>query len=87
MNPLCLLLNVAVLVLAGWVILGWVVMLGRIPWGHPVRRLYDLLGRGINPILQPIRSVMPPVRLGNAALDLSVIALFVVLWILQAIVC
>ncbi|NNF69488.1 MAG: YggT family protein [Acidimicrobiia bacterium] len=84
---ICTIATIAVLILFGWVILGWIVELGRIPWGHPVRSLYDLIGKGINPILRPIRAVLPPVRIGNAALDLSVIAVFVVLWVIRTAAC
>ncbi|NNC74605.1 MAG: YggT family protein [Acidimicrobiia bacterium] len=84
---ICTILNVLLLILFAWVILGWVVELGRIPAGHPVRSLYDLIGRGVNPVLRPIRAVLPPVRIGNAALDLSVIAVFVALWIVMSVVC
>jgi YggT family protein len=52
-----------------------------------VRRLYDGLSRVIDPILRPIRSVMPPVRLGNAALDLSPLVLVLGVTILLSVIC
>ena len=87
MQIICFILQLGVLAIFAWIILSYVVAFGRIPWGHPVRRLYDALSKGIDPILRPIRSVLPPVRLGNAALDLSPLVLVLGIVLLQSILC
>ncbi len=70
-----------------WIILSYVVNFGRVPWGHPVRRIYDALAKGIDPLLRPIRAVVPAVRMGGAALDLSPLILIVGMSILLQIIC
>lgn len=65
-----------------WIVLSYIVVFGRVPWDHPVRRIYDALSRVIEPILKPIRAVIPPVRIGGAALDLSPLILIIGLQIL-----
>ena len=84
---ICLLLTLVWIALITYVILGWVVELGRIAWGHPIRNVYDFLGRGIRPAIRPIRDALPPVRIGGVALDLSIIVLFIGVAILRAIIC
>lgn len=87
MQIICFVLRMGVLAIFVWIILSYVVALGRLPWGHPVRRLYDGLSRGIDPILRPIRSVLPPVRFGNTALDLSPLVLVIGVTILLNVIC
>ena len=85
-NLICLLLNLATLVLFAWIILSYVVNFGRLPWGHPVRKIYDGLSNVINPILVPIRRVLPPLRAGSMGLDLSPLVLFLVIIIIRNVV-
>ena len=73
------------LALLVWIVLSYIVVFGRIPFDHPFRRLYELLSRMIEPILRPIRAVVPPVRVGGAALDLSPLILIFGLQILAAV--
>lgn len=82
---ICLLLNIATLILFAWIILSYVVNFGRLPWGHPVRKVYDALSNLINPILMPIRRVLPPVRAGSMGLDLSPLVLFLAIIVLRSI--
>lgn len=82
---MCLLLNLVTFALIAWIILSYVVSFGRLPWGHPVRKVYDTLSRGVNPVLRPIRSVLPPLRTGGIALDLSPLVLFLGIMILSRI--
>jgi YggT family protein len=74
--------------MASWVVLIWVV-LSWIPTteGHPLRSAKDLLDRLIKPVIQPIRSMLPPVRIGNVGVDLSPVVLFIGISILRRIVC
>lgn len=81
---MCLILNLATFTLIAWIILSYVVNFGRLPWGHPVRRVYDTLSRGIEPILRPIRRVLPPLRTGSMGFDLSPLVLFLAIVILRS---
>jgi len=76
------LLSLALLV---WIVLSYIVVFGRVTYDHPIRKVYDFLSRLIEPILKPIRAVVPPVRVGGAALDLSPLILVFGLWVLLAI--
>ena len=87
MGLLCTLLYLAWVFLLAWIILSYVVNFGRLPWGHPIRRIYDGMSNAINPVLAPIRRVLPPVRAGGLGLDLSPLVLFFAIIILQRLVC
>lgn len=66
-----------------WVILSWI----RVSSTHPLGRVQVFLDRIIYPVILPIRRVVPPVRLGGGALDLSPIVLLlgiqVLIWIIS----
>ncbi len=66
-----------------WVILSWV----RVPSTHPLARVTVLLDRIIYPVILPLRRVMPTVRLGGGALDLSPVVLLIGLSFLRSILC
>lgn len=83
----CRLFALAFVVIIVWIILSYVVSFGRLPWGHPVRKVYDALARAIDPLLRPIRRLLPPLRLGGMALDLSPIILILGLSIAQGVIC
>ncbi len=87
MGLVCTVLNLASLTLFAWIILSYVVNFGRLPWGHPVRKVYDALSNVINPILMPIRRVLPPLRAGSMGLDLSPMVLIIGIIILNNILC
>ena len=63
------------------IILDWV----QVPAGHPVGRLRTALASVTDPMLVPLRRLIPPVRLGAVALDVSVIVLLVALQILYGV--
>ncbi len=73
------------LALLAWIVLSYVVTFGRVPGDHPIRKLYDFLSRIIEPMLKPIRAVVPPVRMGGGSLDLSPLILIVGLMVLSSI--
>ena len=87
MGLICTVLTLAYWVLIIWVVLSWVVGYGRLPWGHPVTKIYEGIDRGLQPILRPLRSAMPPLRLGGAALDLSPLVLIIGLLVVRGILC
>jgi YggT family protein len=81
---ICLLLTVVWLVLLARVILGWIVMAGwRPPVTGPGRSAYDLLFTLTEPILGPLRKMVPPVGM----FDLSIVVAFVVIFVLQIAIC
>jgi YggT family protein len=72
-----LVLTLAFYAIILWIVLSYIVNFGRLPWGHPVRKIYDALGRVIDPVLRPIRNTIPPLPLGQMRLDLSPIILII----------
>lgn len=84
---ICQLFFLAFAFIIVWIILSYVVSFGRLPWGHPVRKFYDALARAIDPVLRPIRRLLPPLRFGGMALDLSPIILILGLSIAQGLIC
>jgi YggT family protein len=78
-----LIINWFVLGMLLWIVLSYLITFGRLSWDHPVRKVYDALSKVIEPVLRPIRAVVPPVRIGGAALDLSPLILIVGLSILS----
>ena len=87
MDAVCFVLNVISLFIFAWIVLSWVVQLGRIPGGHPVRKISDAFDSVMRPILAPIRKMVPPIRMGGAALDLSPLIVIVAIIILSQILC
>jgi len=83
----CWVLQIATWGIIAWVILSYVVAYGRLPYSHPVRRIYDALEKVMQPLLRPIRALIPSVRMGSAALDLSPIILIIGIFLLQSVVC
>jgi YggT family protein len=83
----CGILRLAIWVIIAWIVLSYVVSFGRLGWDHPVRRLYDGLSKVIEPLMRPIRSVVPPVRIGGAALDLSPLILIIGVNLLLVVIC
>ena len=88
MDLVCLLLTIVLYTMFAWIILSYVAAYGRLPWGHPIRKVYDFLNKLIEPVLRPIRRVLPPLRIGGAALDLSPLVVWLaVLLIMRVINC
>ena len=79
---LCLLVTAYQLVVLAYVILSFV---PEPPSGLlPVVRVVNGL---VDPIVRPLRGIIPSVPLGGARLDLTIIVLFILLIILQEVVC
>ena len=83
----CGILELAVWVIVAWIVLSYVISFGRLGFDHPVRRVYEGLTKVIEPLMRPIRSVIPPVRIGGASLDLSPLILIVGINLLLAFIC
>ena len=79
---LCIALNVYQLVLVARIILSWV---PRVPDG--LRPLVGLVYTLTDPPVRIARPLIPPLRVGAVALDLSIMLVFFMLILLQRIVC
>jgi len=51
------------------------------------RTVYELLWDVTEPVLRPLRKVLPPVQAGGLGLDFSPILVFVILGVLQSVIC
>lgn len=65
-----------------WVILSWI----QVSSVHPLGRLQTFLDRIIYPVILPIRRVLPPIRIGRGAIDLSPIVLLFAVQLLRGLV-
>jgi YggT family protein len=75
-----------VVVLIARFVIDWVQMLAR-SWRPSglVLVLCELVYTATDPPLRAIRRVIPPLRLGQVALDLSPMVLLIALWLLQGV--
>jgi YggT family protein len=72
----------------------WLILLAKIlmSWIPPsasgsLRTVQGVLDDLTEPVLRPVRGLLPPVRMGMMALDLSPILVFVVIAILRSTIC
>lgn len=73
-----LILYLFLLVLFAYSILSWVIAAGSLSYDSPVRKIQNLLAAICEPVLRPVRRLLPPVRVGGVGLDLSVLIVFLV---------
>jgi YggT family protein len=83
MGFICTLIDLYVLILFGRIILSFF----EVPSDHPVGRIRSVLASLTDPVLIPLRRVIPPVRMGPAALDLSPLVVLLGLSLLRRLVC
>jgi YggT family protein len=83
MDVICILLTVY-----------WVILIARvlasffpIPPSGPVRSVVSIVYNLTEPVLRPLRALLPPIRMGAVGFDLSPIIVFVALGILQRAIC
>ena len=85
---LCVLLTVYWIILLARIILSWAMSLGwRPPYSGPVRTILNLIDAVTDPVLRPLRALMPPIRAGGVGLDLSPLIAFVILFVLRSVFC
>jgi YggT family protein len=77
---ICVLLSVYFWILFIRILASWF----PAPMSGPLRAVWTLLYDLTDPVLRPLRNVIPPVRFGAMALDLSPILVFVILGVIQA---
>ncbi len=64
-------------------VLSWV----QVSSVHPLGRVQVFLDRIIYPVILPLRRVLPPIRLGGMALDLSPLVLMLGISLLRRFIC
>lgn len=83
MRIVCSLIQIYILVVFARILLDWV----RVPSEHAVGRVRSVLATVVDPVLVPLRKIIPPVRMGGAALDLSPLVLLIALSVLSSAIC
>ncbi|HWB70587.1 MAG TPA: YggT family protein [Egibacteraceae bacterium] len=78
----CLALTIYYIILIVRIVLSWVPSLPQ-----PVEPLARGVRAMTDPLLRPLQGLLPPVRMGMAALDLSPLILFFAIIILQSLLC
>jgi YggT family protein len=85
---LCVLLSIYWIILLIRIILSWAMSLGwHPPYSGPLRTILDLIDAVTDPVLRPLRALMPPIRAGGVGLDLSPLIAFVILFVLRSVFC
>ncbi|MDX1692101.1 MAG: YggT family protein [Acidimicrobiia bacterium] len=79
MNAIRTIIDLYVLVLIARIILEWI----PISYGHPLERVKRGLRAVTDPVLIPLRRVIPPIRAGGMAIDLSPLILIIGLQLLS----
>ncbi len=82
MGLICLALQLFMILIFARVILSWFP-----PTGGAIDQIQNLVITGTEWIMGPLRRVIPPVRLGAAALDLSPLIVLIGITVLQRILC
>lgn len=82
LQVLCIALDLYYLILLVRIILSWVPSLPE-----PVQPVARGVRAVTDPLLDPLRGLIPPVRIGAGALDLSPLILFFGIIILRALLC
>lgn len=83
MAILCYLIQAYSLVVLARIVLEWI----PVSFDHPVARVRSAFRSVTEPVLRPLRAILPPVRLGGVGLDLSPLVLLIALGILAAAIC
>jgi len=86
MGIVCLLLTLIWLVLLVRIVVDWILAAGWRPQG-PAYRVVDGLHRITEPIFRPVRGLLPMVRAGGMGIDFSPIIVFIVIIVLQQVLC
>lgn len=83
MDLICFALQLYWIVVIGRIVLEWI----PVSYDHPVARVRSVLRSMTEPVLAPLRSMLPPVRMGGMGLDLSPIILLIGLSLLTGAIC
>ena len=83
MTILCLLLLLYNFVVLARVISSWIPVPPSGPFRVVLNVVYDLT----EPVLRPLRSILPPMRMGPVGLDLSPMVVFFIIFVLRVSIC
>lgn len=83
MGVVCLLLWLYFWAIIVRIILEWI----QVPGDHPVGRAREMLALITDPVLRPVRRLVPPVSMGSMGLDLSPLIVIVALQIVVSVLC
>jgi YggT family protein len=72
-------LNLFLVVLFAYCILSLVIAFAHVSYDSPVIKVQRVLTRIVEPVLRPVRRIIPPAQIGGVGLDLSVLVLFLVI--------
>jgi YggT family protein len=88
LDIVCILLTVFWVLLLVRVIVSWAYLFGfRRPLSGPLAKGLELVDDVTDPVLRPLRALIPPVRAGGMGFDLSILVAFVILIVLQQAFC
>lgn len=82
LRVVCVSLDIYYVILIVRIILSWVPSLPE-----PIEPVARVVRAVTDPLLNPLRGVIPPVRIGAGALDLSPLILFFAIVILRSLIC
>jgi YggT family protein len=82
-NLLCAALQIYWIVVVARIVMEWI----PVSYDHPLARVRSALRSATEPVLGPLRAMLPPMRLGGVGLDLSPIILLVGLSLLTGVIC
>jgi YggT family protein len=74
-----LLLNLYIVVLIAYSVLSWYIAYARVSYDSPVHKVQKVLSALCDPVLNPIRRIIPAARVGGVGLDLSVLVVFLLI--------
>lgn len=83
MDIICTLLTLYVIAIFARIVLDWF----QVPSDHPVGQVRRFLGIIVDPLLVPLRQVLPSIPAGQIRIDLSPIVLIIAVQIVAGIIC
>ena len=83
MSVVCFVIQLYAIVVFARIVLEWI----PVSFDHPVARVRSVLRALTEPLLRPLRAMIPPIRMGGVGLDLSPLVLVLALSLLAGAVC
>jgi YggT family protein len=83
MQLVCYALSAYILILVARAVFSWIPMDPQ----NPLQRVNAFCFRATEPIMAPVRGLIPVVQVGGVGLDLSFIIIFFVLFFVRSLVC
>ena len=80
------LLQLLIFVLIAYSLLSWYLAYARVSYDSPAFKVNRVLSAICDPVLRPIRRLVPAVRIGGVGLDLSVLIAFILVEVIISIV-